>query len=120
MLYSSQSPETARLPGFVVLDTYSRAAARLFDDDVQRAIEQTLTDNPRTGAVIPGTGGVRKLRVAFAGRGKSGGVRVIYFFRSAIGRIYLLTAYAKNQRENLSQAERNDMRRLTRVLEAEP
>jgi hypothetical protein len=109
-----------RLPGFVVLSTYLRATRDLFSDEDQRQLEATLVTNPESGAVVPGAGGVRKLRVALEGRGKSGGARVIYYYRASVGRIYLLTAYAKNVRENLTQAERNAMRVLTARLEREP
>jgi hypothetical protein len=63
---------------------------------------------------------VRKLRVALPGGGKSGGARVIYFYRGAKGRIYLLLAYPKNVRESITQAEKNAMRLLTAKLEGEP
>jgi hypothetical protein len=108
------------LPEIVALPSYIRDARALFSDEDQRAVEWALAANPEAGAVIAGTGGVRKLRVALTGRGKSGGARVIYFHRSAKGRIYLLAVYAKNVRQNLSKAERNAMRLLTAVLQREP
>ena len=63
---------------------------------------------------------MRKLRVALPGRGKSGGARVIYFYRSKRDRVYLILAYPKSRRESISDAERHDMRKLTKLLEGEP
>ncbi len=57
--------------------------------------------NPESGDVVPGSGGVRKLRWKMAGRGKSGGVRVIYFYKKQNDEIWLLTIYAKNEIENI-------------------
>ncbi|MGH9345832.1 MAG: type II toxin-antitoxin system RelE/ParE family toxin [Vicinamibacterales bacterium] len=75
-----------------------------------------LAREPEAGALIPGTGGVRKLRWGLSGRGKRGGARVIYFFHSARMPLFLLTVFAKNQRADLSQAERNGLQKLTRQL----
>ena len=58
--------------------------------------------NPDAGDVIPGSGGVRKLRWGVAGRGKRGGIRVIYFLRLRHGEIWMLTLYAKNVADNIS------------------
>ena len=60
-----------------------------------------LAANPELGSVVPGSGGVRKLRWAIAGRGKRGGLRVIYFLRTRHGQIWMLTLYPKNVAENI-------------------
>lgn len=75
-----------------------------------------LAAQPKAGDLIEGTGGVRKLRWARGGRGKSGGVRVIYYFHSDAMPLYLLTMFAKNERANLSKAERNELAGLVDVL----
>lgn len=85
------------------------------DEDCATLIDH-LAHNPKAGDLIPGTGGVRKLRWQLAGRGKRSGARVIYFFHSVNLPLFALTAYAKNERENLSQADRNAFRRLTKIL----
>ena len=68
---------------------------------------------------MPETGGVRKIRWGLAGRGKRGGVRVIYYYHSERLPLFLLTAYPKNEKANLTQAERNAMKRLVQILVAE-
>jgi hypothetical protein len=75
-----------------------------------------LAYNPSAGDVFQGTGGVRKLRWALAGRGKSGGARVVYFYHDAGMPIFALTAYAKNDRSDLSQQDCNDFKQLTAAL----
>jgi hypothetical protein len=65
---------------------------------------------------MEGAGGVRKLRWAREGRGKSGGVRVIYFFYNDGIPLYLLTIYGKNEKDNLSAAERNELAKLAALL----
>ena len=73
--------------------------------------------DPKTGAVLKGTGGIRKTRFAFEHRGKSGSIRVIYIDFEVYEKIYLLTAYPKNEKDNLTKAERNELRELVEILE---
>lgn len=73
--------------------------------------------NPEAGEVIP-DGGVRKVRWALAGKGKRGGARVIYYYHSERLPVFLLAAYAKKEKANLSRAERNAMMRLVPILVA--
>ena len=75
-----------------------------------------LAYNPMAGDLIPGTGGVRKIRWALEGRGKRGGARVIYFYHDADISLFALTAFAKNEQADISADERNDFRRLTALL----
>ena len=75
-----------------------------------------LAFNPTAGDLIPGTGGVRKVRWGLEGRGKRGGARVIYFYHDMEMPLYLMTAYAKNERENVSQAEVNMLQKLARIM----
>ena len=91
-------------------------ALGLDDNDLKRLQEEILLD-PKTGAVIKETGGIRKMRFAFEHRGKSGSVRVIYIDFEVYEKIYLLTAYPKNEKDNLTKAERNELRELVKVLE---
>lgn len=104
---------------FIRTSGYLRAAARLLTDE-EREIERVLCDNPQAGDTIAHAGGVAKLRAKLPGAGKSGGARLIYFYRGSVGRIYLLYVYAKGEQENVSDADKKELRRLTAELEEEP
>lgn len=88
----------------------------LTDTDLIRLQTELLSD-PKVGAVLRGTGGVRKMRFAFEHRGKSGSARVIYIDFEVYEKIYLLTAYTKNEKANLSKDEQNEIRKLIEILE---
>ena len=105
-------------PLVTVVETpeFIRRIDKLMDDDERAALILYLAGNPNAGDVIPGTGGVRKLRWGLEGRGKRGGARVIHFFHNAQLPLFLLTAFAKNERADLSQADRNSFRTLTKLL----
>jgi hypothetical protein len=93
------------------------SATKKLMDDVERAdLVEYLAYNTKAGDVIPASGGVRKLRWGLEGRGKRGGARVIYFYHNMDMPLYLLTAYAKNERENLGQPEIDTMRKLVQIL----
>lgn len=87
------------------------------DDADLRRLQLELLSDPKVGAVMRGTGGVRKMRFAFKYQGKSGSIRVIYVDFEVYEKIYLLTAYTKNEKDNLSQKERNEIKELITVLE---
>jgi mRNA-degrading endonuclease RelE of RelBE toxin-antitoxin system len=78
------------------------ARAAGLDDATREEITDFLARNPESGAVIPGTGGIRKLRWTGRGKGKSGGYRIIYYFYNETAPICLLAMYAKNEREDLT------------------
>lgn len=105
-------------PPVTVVETpeFIKAIRGLLDDVERASLVEYLATNPVAGDLIPGTGGVRKLRWALEGRGKRGGARVIYYYHNADVPLFALTAYAKNEQANLSQADRNDFRRLTKLL----
>ena len=86
---------------FIETPFFTKALEHYLDDDEYAKLQQHLNEHPEAGAVVPGSGGVRKLRWAVAGRGKRGGLRVIYYLRSARGEIWMLTLYAKNVREDI-------------------
>jgi hypothetical protein len=86
---------------FIETPFFTRALEQYLDDDEYAELQRHLLEQPEAGVVVPGTGGVRKLRWAAPGRGKRGGLRVIYYLRSARGEIWMLTLYGKNVRENI-------------------
>ena len=108
--------ELSRL--FVELPSFSAKwkALGLTDEDLRR-LEWSLLENPKVGPVMRGTGGIRKVRFAFENRGKSGSVRVIYIDFEIYEKIYLLSVFAKADQENLTQAERNGLKKLVEILE---
>lgn len=98
------------------LPEYQRRAEKLLSEQERQDLVSYLAAFPKEGDLIRGTGGVRKLRWRQSGRGKSGGVRVIYYFHSERLPLYLLTVFAKNEREDLTHSERNDLAKLVKVL----
>ena len=98
------------------LPEYIRCAARLLSESERRDVIDHLAAQPRAGDLIQGTGGIRKLRWARGGRGKSGGVRVIYYFHSDRIPLYLLTVFGKGEKADLSKGERNELAKLVDVL----
>ena len=87
---------------FIETQLFSRLAAKCLPDDELARVQHYLSENPEAGDIIRESGGVRKLRWGATGRGKRGGLRIIYYLRSKQGEIWLLTLYAKNVAESIS------------------
>ena len=87
---------------FTIIETlhFSRLASDYWSEDERGEFAAWLSQNPEAGDVVPGSGGVRKVRWSRQGTGKSGGVRVIYYNQFSSGLIWLLTMYAKSKQEN--------------------
>ncbi|MBZ0096752.1 MAG: type II toxin-antitoxin system RelE/ParE family toxin [Sulfuricella sp.] len=98
------------------LPEYIRRSEKLLSDAERRDVVDYLAIHPKAGDVMEGTGGIRKLRWGRGGRGKSGGVRVVYYFHSEAMPLYLLALFAKNEQANLSKAERNELAGLVDIL----
>ena len=88
---------------FVELPAFNRQ--KLFDDDGLREIQEQLLAEPAMGDLIPGGRGLRKLRAALPVRGRRGGARVIYYWQTSPQVCYLIFAYAKNKRDDLTPAQ---------------
>ena len=86
---------------FIETPFFTKALDRYLDDDAYRELQTYLNEHPESGKIVPGSGGVRKLRWAAAGRGKRGGLRIIYYLRLGRGRVWMLTLYGKNVRESI-------------------
>ncbi|MFZ5622220.1 MAG: transcriptional regulator [Pseudomonadota bacterium] len=100
---------------FIEAPLFSRLLGEYLSDDEYAALQWALTQRPEAGAVIPGSGGIRKLRWAGSGRGKRGGLRVIYYWKTRAGEIWLLTLYAKNEAEDIPL---NVLRQLQQEIES--
>ena len=103
MEYKKDMQTVVETPG------YLKTAEAIFSQAERDRIVAMVEANPECGEVIQGTGGFRKVRVARSGMGKRGGARVIYILRSEAFPIFLISAYAKNEKENLTMQERNQL-----------
>ena len=86
---------------FIETKLFSRLRESYLTDDEYARLQETLIGDPDKGKLVPGSGGVRKLRWSQPGRGKRGGIRVIYYVKNREGLIYMLTLYAKNEEGNI-------------------
>ena len=85
----------------IELPPFIRNAKKLLNNTDREELKAFLTQHPNKGSVIPGTGGLRKLRWSAKGKGKRGGARIIYFYYQIKNRIYLFTCYSKNEQTDL-------------------
>lgn len=99
---------------FVETPIFTEAVLETLSDDEYRSLQISLILRPSQGAIMRGTGGVRKVRWRAAGRGKRGGVRVIYFWDEAREKIYLLLVYAKADQDDLTPQQLKIVKRLVR------
>ena len=86
---------------FIEATAFTKYIYKYLSEDEYLGLQSFLLQNPESGKVVPGSGGVRKIRWAISGKGKSGGVRVIYYLKRQDNEIWLLTIYSKNEVENL-------------------
>lgn len=89
---------------------FTRRLPEVLDDDEYALLQLSLVLNPLQGVVIPGTGGIRKLRWAASGRGKRGGARILYFAALPQDQLLMLYIYPKNEQGDLSDAQRKALR----------
>ena len=92
--------------------SYLADAERLFSSDERKAVVDRLAADPTCGVVIPGSGGIRKVRFGFGARGKSGGARIIYLFSGMHLPVFILAVFAKNEKANVSAADRNALGKM--------
>ena len=96
--------------------SFLRDAKKLLDDEEREALVHYLASSPNAGVLIQGTGGIRKIRWMREDSGKSGAYRIIYFFHSLEIPLFILNIFAKNEKANISQAERNELKQLAGLL----
>ena len=95
---------------------FQKKANQLLSAEERSDLIAFLSENPQSGILIQNTGGIRKLRWAKSGSGKSGGIRVIYYFHSDIMPLYLLTVFGKNEKANISMKEKQMLSKLVKEL----
>ncbi|WP_303828716.1 type II toxin-antitoxin system RelE/ParE family toxin [Asticcacaulis taihuensis] len=101
---------------FIETPTFTRQVTELLSDDVYRAFQIYLAERPDQGDLIKGGGGIRKVRCAQEGRGKSGGIRIIYYWVRDDHLIYMLVAYPKTRKDTLSDREVAILAQLVKAL----
>jgi Protein of unknown function (DUF1044). len=97
---------------FIETSVFTRQITALVDDDDYADFQRELADDPEAGDVIPGTGGLRKIRMAAKGHGKRGGARVIYYYFTSAAQIALLLAYAKNEADDLTASQKKGLKQM--------
>ena len=95
---------------------FQRKANQLLSEEEKSDLIAYLSQNPQSGVLMQNTGGIRKLRWARSGGGKSGGVRVIYYFHSDMMPLYPLTVFGKNEKANISIKENQVLSKLVKEL----
>ena len=101
---------------FLETSVFTRCVQNLLTDDSYHRLQLLLIHRPDTGVVIPGSGGLRKMRWSPPGRGKRGGVRIIYYWAVKEQQILMLLMYSKNERDDLTSVQ---LRALRRIVEQE-
>ncbi len=102
----------------VIIETsiFTRQARDLLSDEEYRELQVALANRPHAGSVIPGSGGLRKVRWATGGKGKRGGVRVIYYWAVTSDQLLMLLIYSKSERDDLT---RDQLKTLKKIVEKE-
>jgi len=99
-------------------EPFQRKIRTLLTEEERADLISYLAEHPSACALIQGTGGIRKLRWARQTGGKSGGIRVIYYFHSEIMPLYLLAVFGKNEKANISEAEKHLLAKAVEELVA--
>jgi hypothetical protein len=100
----------------VELPEFIRRASKLLRETERERLIEYLATHPLAGVLLEETGGIRKLRWKREGTGKSGGVRVIYYYHDERYPLFLLTLFGKSEKSKISHAERNMLAKLTKQL----
>ena len=97
---------------FIEATLFTKRVKDYLSDEQYTAMQNLLIQDPAAGDLIPGTGGLRKIRWGSKGKGKRGGVRIIYYRQKAEDQIYLLTIYAKNEMSDLSASNKKALKQM--------
>ena len=96
----------------VETSVFTRQLGKLLEDNQYRSLQEALSLRPEMGTLIPGGGGLRKIRWSIAGRGKRGGVRIIYYWAAKSETILMLFIYPKNKKDDLTSQELKTLRQI--------
>jgi hypothetical protein len=98
----------------VIFETsiFTKKIIALLNDEEYRILQNILVERPDSGDIIQGSGGIRKIRWGASGRGKRGGARVIYYWATEHDQIFMLYAYAKNERDDLTKDQLSILRAI--------
>lgn len=98
----------------IIIETsvFTRRIKELMDDDEYKELQEALVNRPEMGVIIQGTGGLRKVRWKLEGRGKSGGVRAIYYWMTEDEQIYMLYVYPKSEQEDLTSDQKTVLKTI--------
>ena len=103
---------------FIETPTFTRLVLQLMEDDDYAELQVALAQRPDMGKIISGGGGIRKMRWAGSGRGKRGGLRIIYFWQTANEQIWMLLVYPKNVRDDLTRDEIRQLKQLVKQFKS--
>lgn len=100
----------------VETNAFVAQAKDVFADHERQEVIGMIAADPMCGAIMRGTGGIRKVRVSLPGRGKSSGARVVYFYLNKTMPVFLFAVFAKNEKDNLTKSERNALKKTVETL----
>jgi hypothetical protein len=105
---------------FIETPLFTKQITALVNDRSYGELQNELANNPKAGDLIPGTGGLRKIRMAASGRGKRGGARVIYYYFVSESRIAMLFVFPKNSRSDLTADQKRTLRKIIETWRQPP
>ncbi|HTD06808.1 type II toxin-antitoxin system RelE/ParE family toxin [Undibacterium sp.] len=99
---------------FIETELFTETITALTNDEEYQELQNELLENPEAGDIIKGTGGVRKIRFGYGGKGKRGGGRAIYYYKIVDSKIYMLLAYPKSEKDDLTQKQKEVLKDLVK------
>jgi hypothetical protein len=102
---------------FIETPTFTKSVTTMLREEEYRLLQNELAQNPEAGDLIPGGGGIRKIRIAVSGKGKRGGGRIIYYWQKSKDRIFMLLAFSKARQTDLDPAETATLKFFVKELE---
>ena len=104
--------------GMIFFETsaFTRRIVEIMEDEEYRLLQLVLMKKPEAGAIVPGAGGMRKIRWGIPGRGKRGGARVVYYWHAGDEQFFMLLAYTKNERDDMTPDQMKALRRQVREV----